>query len=208
MLQFLCIYASIVDLVDELKRSIEKANLSTRTVEPKQRKDIPRDSAFRKSSSTNSNRKREASPVSYRNKKNGNGNQGKKGRDYSPDSRDRSNRSSGSDNFRFTSIFTAYGAAVSGAHDVQLIGLADVLDSFVEQVESRCTQANLRWKTTFLSYQDDISSKVRHFHQMGVSGIIFLEQQGEKDRTVAVQVFPLNSQSKGGFCYTFQLIFF
>jgi hypothetical protein len=197
-LKFLILDISIVDLVDELKRSQEKANLSTRTVEPKQRKEIPRDSRKGAPSSANNfSRKREASPVSHRNKKGGSGNRDKFRRDNSPDTRNHSNRLSGSESFRFTSLYTAYNTAVPGVHDVQLIGLDDVLDSFVEQVESRCTQANLRWKTTFLSFQDDIYSKVRQFHQMGVSGIIFVERKGEKDRTVAVQIFPLNNQSKG-----------
>ena len=176
-------------------------------------------------SSLSSNaRKREGSPPphpsnTFRNKRGG-GYSSRDRRDYSPepssfdkrrDSRDRDNynrpppppRHQQSDSYRPSPItFSGYNAhpviPVGNVHDVQLIGLQDVQDSFVEHVEQRCTNANLRWKTTFLSYRDDIAAKVRQFHQMGVAGVLFLERRGEMDRTVALQVFSLQSaQSQG-----------
>jgi hypothetical protein len=212
----------LIDLADEHKRSIEKASLAAKAsdiLDPNQRQP---------SSAANA-RKREASPprasaTTSRNKRGGRGGgySGRDQRDYSPepysssassnrrnDSRDRDNYRSvrqqqQDSSFRPNPIsFAGYNTPsvpVGSVHDVQLIGLQDVDDSFVEHVEQRCTNANLRWKTTFMSYRDDINAKVRHFHQMGVSGVLFLERKGEKDRTVALQLFPLNSmQSQGKF---------
>lgn len=208
-------------MADEYKRSIEKAKLAAKASDlldhhPSQRSNP--------SSLSSSARKREGSPPphpsnTFRNKRGGgSGYSSRDRRDYSPEpsssarrinSRDRDNynrppsRHQQPDSYRPSPItFSGYNAhpvvPVGNVHDVQLIGLQDVQDSFVEHVEQRCTNANLRWKTTFLSYRDDIAAKVRQFHQMGVFGVFFLERRGEMDRTVALQLFSLQSaQSQG-----------
>ena len=92
-------------------------------------------------------------------------------------------------------------SAPRGPFDILIIGLGDVLNSFVEAVEDKCLDMRFRPDVAYLDYRDDVKGKILSFQQsasLGCFAVLFCERKREDSRNVSMQLFSI--QGTRGIC--------
>jgi RNA recognition motif. (a.k.a. RRM, RBD, or RNP domain) len=85
-------------------------------------------------------------------------------------------------------------APSQGPFDILIIGLGDVLNSFVESVQDKCLDMRFRPDIAYLDYRDDVKGRIVSFQQsasMGCFAVLFCERKREDSRNVSMQLFSI-----------------
>lgn len=78
----------------------------------------------------------------------------------------------------------------NGPADILIIGLGDVLNTFVESLEAKCKELRMAVEVSFLDYKDDVKGKIARFKtDMNALGVLFCERKREESRNVSLQIF-------------------